>query len=60
MNDANEAKVFEMHFGGEDREHVQVGIVVRECGEWAAYDMSDFEVYRGPSYSQACEACRGR
>lgn len=36
-----------------DKGVTKVGVVVREGCEWVAYDLSDFEVYRGSSYLMA-------
>jgi hypothetical protein len=38
----------------------KVGVVVREGQEWAAYNLSDIEVYRGTSYLLACWTLQDR
>lgn len=38
----------------------KVGMLVREGADWVAYNMSDFEVYRGPSASIACWTLQDR
>jgi hypothetical protein len=37
----------------------KVGVVVREGNEWAAYSLSDLEVYRGRDYLLACWTLQG-
>ena len=37
----------------------KAGTVVREGADYVAYNMSDMEVYRGPYFLNAAEACRG-
>jgi len=37
----------------------KVGVVECDGGEWVAYNLSDIEVYRGPSFTAACDAARG-
>jgi hypothetical protein len=37
----------------------KVGVVVKEGSDWAAYNLSDIEVYRGPWYTVACHTLQG-
>lgn len=38
----------------------KVGVIVREGGEWVAYNLSDVEAYRGPSHNVACWTLQDR